>query len=111
MKNATDELVDELISKRAVWDRLERSHSRLGRFVFRTEGGDKIPDCLVEEEFFLLMRRLVTCFPGVRSLLQEHLPEFQEFLATCPSDLEWLDRVVAEYDAEHEGSMECEGDF
>ena len=107
----TDELVEKLQAEGAVWDRFERSHSRLGRFVFRSEGDDKIPDCLIEEELFILMRRLATCFPGIRPFLQQRLPELQEFLATCLSDVQWTDRVMAEYEAEHEGSTEGEGDF
>lgn len=106
----TDELLDKFLAERAVWDRLERSHSRLGRFVFRSEGGDTMPDCLIEEELFLLMRRLVTCFPGIRPRLQERLPELQDFLATSVSDVQWRDRILAEYEAEHEGSTEGEGD-
>jgi hypothetical protein len=106
-----DELVEKLHAERVVWDGFERSHSRLGRLVFRSEGDDKIPDCLIEAELFILMRRLATCFPGIRPLLQKRLPELQNFLATCLSDVQWLDRVMAEYEAEHEGSTEGEGAF
>lgn len=107
----TEELADKLQAEGAMWDRLELSHSRIGRFVFMSEGGNTIPDCLIEEELFLLTRRLATCFPGIRPLLQERLPELQDFLATSLSDAEWTDRVIAEYEAEHEGSAEGEGDF
>jgi len=103
----TEELVKNLHAEGAVWDRFERSHSRLGRLVYWAEAGGKTPDCLIEQELFMLMRRLATCFPGVRTRLQERLPELQEFLATGLSDVEWTDRVVAEYEAEH---PECSTD-
>ncbi len=85
MEEATDkeqEFVDELLGEKAVFDRWEKSYSRLGRMVYGGEASGSPALCLVVDEAFLLMKRTVLCWPEARTLFQQRLPQFEEFLAT-----------------------------
>ena len=84
----TDALVEKMMAERAVFDRWERSHSRLARMVW-----GKTPPCLIVTEVFLLMKRTVECWPESREVFQERLPQFQEFLATFQAETEQMGQL------------------